>query len=203
MDWPTTFSPERGFVVLDGLLDDALRERVLAECEALLEMPPAQRHARDRIAQGTRHLAQLADRSSAVAEVLELPRLIEAVTSIIGPQFMQTDVSFRAPQPGFGEQKLHADDVPKLDNGPDRVATAIVALTDFTERNGSTRLVPGSHRRLDLQRQAGSLDSHADEIALTGTAGSAFVFSGHLLHSGTKNESDADRPALQLVWRSA
>ena len=96
---------------------------------------------------------------------------------------------------------LHADDAPKLDDAPSRVATAIVTLVEFTDTNGATRVVPGSHRRPDLQRRSGSLDSHPDEMTLTGPAGTAFVFDGHLLHSGTINRSDADRPALQITWR--
>lgn len=89
--------------------------------------------------------------------------------------------------------------MPTLDPLPDRVATAIVALVPFTAENGATRVVPGSHRRIDLQRRSGGLSSHPDERTLTCAAGDAFVFSGHLLHSGTPNRSDHERPALQIT----
>lgn len=100
------------------------------------------------------------------------------------------------------EGLLSPDEVASVLADCDRVATAIVALTEFTEANGSTRVVPGSHRRPDLQRVAGNLDSHPDEISFTGPAGTALIFSGHLLHSGTQNNSTTERPALQLTWRS-
>ena len=45
------------------------------------------------------------------------------------------------------------------------------------------------------------MSSHPDEVLLTGDAGDAFVFSGHLLHSGTPNRSADERPALQVTWR--
>ncbi|MGK2947634.1 MAG: phytanoyl-CoA dioxygenase family protein [Acidimicrobiales bacterium] len=61
--------------------------------------------------------------------------------------------------------------------------------------------MPGSHRRGDLQRQAGRLERHPDEIAREGPAGTAFVLSGHVLHAGGLNRSSGPRPALQLVWR--
>lgn len=196
------YDPDSGFAVVEGLLSPDEVASVLADCEQLLALPPEQRHARDKVAQGTQHLEALDERSNAVAELVTLASLLVEVEAIVGPNALPQVISYRSPQPGYGSQKLHTDDLPKLDHGPDRVATAIVALTEFTEANGSTRVVPGSHRRPDLQRVAGGLDSHPDEISLTGLPGTAFIFSGHLLHSGTQNNSTAERPALQLTWRS-
>ena len=136
-----------------------------------------------------------------MADLLSRAPLVDAVSSIIGLCGAPAQVSYRSPQPGFGSQKLHTDDAPKLDDGPDRAATAIVALVDFTASNGATRVVSGSHRRPDLQRLAGNLERHDDEELVLLERGSAVVFSGHLLHSGTTNSRDAERPALQFVWR--
>jgi len=188
--------------MLESLLSPAEVVDVVAECDALRKRPPEERLARDRVAQGTRHLVDLHTRSKLMASIVERAPLIDAVTTVLGATFKLMQAEFRSPQPGFGEQRLHADDAPKLDSGPASVATAIVPLVDFAETNGATRLVPGSHDRPDLQRVAGSLESHSDEITVSCPAGTAIVFNGHLLHSGTKNRSEADRPALQLVWRS-
>ena len=193
----------RGLGAVDGLLSNDDVASVRSECERLLLLPESDRHPRDKVAHGTRHLSDLAERSPIIDALVQRRALLDEVAAIIGKRFEAFEVSFRSPQPGFGAQKLHADDVPNLDNGPDRVATAIVALVDFTEENGSTRLIPGSHRRVDLQRRSGSLDRHPDEIRLLGSAGTAFVFSGHVLHSGTRNDSTSERPALQLVWRAS
>lgn len=198
---PRHYDPVIGFAVVDGLLSRTEIDQVLAQCSALLAMPPEQRHRRDKVAQGTHHLESLDERSDAVAAAITKERLLVEVEAILGSAFKPQVVSYRSPQPGNGGQRLHADDVPKLDDGQDQVATAIIALTEFTETNGATRVVPGSHKRVDLQRFAGSLQSHPDEVHLSGPAGTAFVFSGHLLHSGTTNTSNAERPALQLTWR--
>ena len=196
-----SYDEAQGYVAIDGLLDSSELVAVVDACETLLGLPEPERNPRDKVAQGTRHLFALDRRDQLIAEIVQRPALISAVTAILGSGFEPFEVSFRSPQPGFGGQRLHADDVPKLVDGPDQVATAIVALVDFTDENGATRVVPGSHRRRDLQRQSGSLIRHRDEIRLTGAAGTAFVFSGHLLHSGMRNDSASDRPALQLVWR--
>ena len=208
-----------GWVALPGLLTPGEIAGVNADAARMrLEPQPT-----DKPNAGTVHLRQLDLRSATVADIVERPRLLEAVAAMTASpdpavdgvgatdgdaapfrlRLERTQTEYRCPQPGFGGQKLHADDVPKLDTGPGSGATAIIALTDFVAGNGATRVVPGSHRRPDLQRESGKLASLQGEVLLTGAAGTGFVFSAHLLHSGTKNTSGYDRPALQVVWRVA
>ncbi len=192
---------EHGWIALPGILSPTEIRDVLAVCDSLLQLPAAERRPRDKVASGTHHLCELDDRSRFIDVLVDRQPLMDVVTDILGPQFRRDEIAYRSPQPSFGGQKLHADDPPKLDNGPATVATAIIALTDFTVSNGATRLVPGSHLRPDLQRLSGSLENHDDQVTLTGSRGTAFMFSGHVLHSGTTNNSGGHRPALHLVWR--
>lgn len=192
--FPDAFDNDRGFAVLHGFLSPDDLATASAACAEFLELPPEQREARDKPHGGTRHLADLHRRDAFFAELVQRTALCTVVTDILGPRFRPDEVAYRCPRPGHGFQRLHAD-------GTSPVAAAIVALTDFTSSNGATRVVPGSHIRPDLRRQSGKLESHPDEVLLTGPAGTAIVFSGWLLHSGTRNESAAERPALHLVWR--
>ena len=192
---------DEGWTVID-LLDGAAISAVQADIDRLLAEPPERRHVGDKPASGTRHLEALDERSSNVARLLEDAALRDTVDRFMANAGAPVQVSYRSPQPGYGSQYLHADDMPRLADTPTAVVTAIVALTDFTSTNGATRLVPGSHERPDLQRDSGRLADHADAVTVTVPAGSAIVFNGHLLHSGTQNDSDAERPALQIVWRA-
>ena len=196
-----SFDDAAGWVALPGFLSQPETYDVVAVCDSLMRLPAEQRHARDKVAAGTRHLCQLDERSELINSIVNRQPLVSVITEILGPSFGRDEIAYRGPQPSFGGQMLHADEPPKTDKGPATVATAIVALTDFTSTNGATRLIPGSHRRPDLQRLSGSLADHPDQITLTGSAGTAFVFSGHVLHSGTTNHSSQQRPALHLVWR--
>ncbi|MEM8619644.1 MAG: phytanoyl-CoA dioxygenase family protein [Actinomycetota bacterium] len=197
------FDDAAGWVAIPDALNADEVADVVRRSRELCAVPPAERAAGDKPAAGTRHLFALDRRCDVVAQLCGHSVVLDVVHEILGADVRLEQASYRCPQPGYGSQQLHADDPPKLDDGPARVATAIVTLVDFTKTNGATRVVPGSHRRPDLQRQSGSLERHPAELALTGPAGTAFVFTGHLLHSGTKNRSDADRHALQLTWRSA
>lgn len=196
------FDEEAGWVPLFGFLAADEVSSVQRACDDLLLAPVEDRWVGDKPASGTQHLVDLHQRSALVADIVTRPELVAVVTAILVDDWHVDQVGYRNPQPGFGGQQLHADDLPKLDTSSARVATAIITLTPFSGTNGATRVVPGSHRRPDLQRHSGSLAHHPDEITLVGPAGTAFVFSGHLLHSGTPNNSAANRPALQVVWRS-
>lgn len=200
----TPFDDAAGWLAIPAVLDTITAARIAADCDGLAAALGTTVVAvpGDKAAGGTQHLGQLLERLPAIAALLAHPALVAAVEHVLEGPGVAGDVAYRNPRPGYGGQRLHADALPQASrHSPATVVTAIVALVDFTDSNGATRVVPGSHLRPDLQRLAGGLDAHPDEIILTGPAGTAFVFSGHLLHSGTMNRSSAPRPCLQVVWR--
>lgn len=190
-----------GWTTVHDLLDPNQIIRIRSELDELLGLPASERAVGDKPSAGTRHLEELDRRSPSIAELIELPRLIDVVEDFLPDPGTPAQVSYRSPQSGHGGQLLHTDGVPRTAPAPAEVVTAIVSLCDFTEHNGATRLIPGSHLRPDLQRLAGQLGEHTDARTLTGVAGTAFVFDGHVLHSGTNNASEHERPALQILWR--
>ncbi len=196
---PPVYDESVGLVRLDDFIDARRAADLAARCLRLadgLEDP----RSGDKPHGGTRRLTSIEERLPETTELVGL--LAPVIDQILTGGWELTEFAYRCPGPGFGGQRLHADDVPKLDEGPPRCATAVVALGPFTETNGSTVVVPGSHRRLDLQRQAGALERHPDAIHLLGPAGTGFVFDGHLLHGGSENRSSDPRPALQLTFRA-
>lgn len=197
---PTT-SLERGWIEVPGLLDAAAAAALATRCEELLAGDDVR--AADKRAGGTRRAAALLERLPELRDLVARPAIVDAVAALVSPPPPLVDVAFRSPGPGFGEQALHSDDLPLARVGDDRAVTAIVALCDFERDNGSTAVVPGSHRRPDLQRDAARLTLTDREVRFVGPAGTAFVFSAHLLHRGTRNRSDRPRPALQAQWRPA
>jgi ectoine hydroxylase-related dioxygenase (phytanoyl-CoA dioxygenase family) len=81
------------------------------------------------------------------------------------------------------------------------VGNLIVPLVPFTETNGATRVVPGSHLAAYQRfRPKSPTDRHPGEHLLVGPIGCGFVFSGHVLHSGTVNRSSAPRHALLINY---
>lgn len=93
--------------------------------------------------------------------------------------------------PGQGAQPLHADDqlipVPK----PHQPFTlnCVWAISDFTEENGATRLVPGSHKASGMP----DYDIDCDTVAGEMPAGSVLFWHGSLWHAGGTNRSNDRR----------
>ena len=197
----SVYADDAGWTRLPAVLTPADAADLAANCLEQLNELAGNERVGDKPWAGTRRLVDLRDRlPDASDRILTHPAVVQAVASILGSTATVGDVTFRCPFPGFGEQKLHADDLALTDVKQTRGLTAILALVDFTEENGATRLVPGSHRRPDQQRLSGNLDHHPDQVVLTGDAGDMFVFSRHVLHSGTKNQSNRPRPAIQIGW---
>src|SRR5690606_16396278 len=95
-------------------------------------------------------------------------------------------------------QPLHVDDavIPLPRPHVPVICNSMWALTDFTEANGATRLVPRSHHR-DHQPEFGSVhDSVPAEMA----RGSVLVWPGSLWHGGGANTTDQRRMGLAMNY---
>jgi hypothetical protein len=185
-----------GYVVLPALLDSGQVVSMLGTAEDLLAVA-----RQDPLWQGggTLHLDDVGH-VAAFAPVWQAPRLTNAVASILGPNARVTRVHFRAPLPGHGAQVLHADWSEPIVPGGEQVATAIVALVDFTSSNGATRVIPGSHLLPRVAVPTNPAIAFPTERIVTCAAGDAIVFSGHLRHSGTCNRSTHRRDSLQISF---
>ncbi|MGY8996289.1 MAG: phytanoyl-CoA dioxygenase family protein [Alphaproteobacteria bacterium] len=98
--------------------------------------------------------------------------------------------------PGEGDQVLHTDDsiYPLRIPGVEFQIGVMIALTDFTEENGATRLVLGSHGTEDY------FDEHAEPVSAVMPKGSVAFYLGSLWHAGGANRSDAPRMGLITTY---
>jgi len=101
--------------------------------------------------------------------------------------------------PGSTAQEIHKDqeDFKGCDFSKehDTVVSSIWALTDFTEANGATRVVPGSHKLVG-ERKFSLEESEPAEMK----AGSVLLFTGQLYHGAGANVSDSIRESLIIMY---
>jgi ectoine hydroxylase-related dioxygenase (phytanoyl-CoA dioxygenase family) len=102
--------------------------------------------------------------------------------------------------PGEKAQFLHRDDqiYPLPLDYRDVVLNTMWALDDFTEANGATRLVPGSHRWTD--RQPGPDDEVVQAVM---PAGTVLFYVGKIWHGGGANTTDRPRLGVILEYAAA
>lgn len=100
--------------------------------------------------------------------------------------------------PGEVVQPIHADDqmIPLPKPHPATVCNSMWALTDFTERNGATRVVPGSHLAASSPNYGAPYDSIPAEM----NRGSVLVWHGSLWHGGGANTTDETRIGIAMNY---
>jgi Phytanoyl-CoA dioxygenase (PhyH) len=180
-----------GFIVVQDALDSSWVTRL----RRAFENAPATQD-------GTQHVA-LTNTTPEIDAWRDLewhPILITVAEHVLGTPFHVRELHGRNPQPGFGQQGLHTDWMPRASVEPYFVLTTLWMLDDFTSVNGGTRVVPGSHRftRPVPKSLAQPLARHGYQKTVIGRAGSVLVLNGHLWHSGQRNDSDGPRRAVQM-----
>jgi len=100
--------------------------------------------------------------------------------------------------PGERPQPIHADDqlLPVPKPHPALVCNTMWALTDFTEANGATRLIPGSHTRDHSPEYGREYASIPAEMR----RGSVLVWHGSLWHGGGANRSVERRVGIAMNY---
>ena len=100
-------------------------------------------------------------------------------------------------KPGRGEQMIHRDRWAwgkRLQNLEPQFNT-IWAMTDFTEENGATQVVPGS---LDWPDDREAKPEEICQAVMS--AGSVLLYTGGVFHGGGENRSTADRVGVNLTY---
>jgi ectoine hydroxylase-related dioxygenase (phytanoyl-CoA dioxygenase family) len=95
-------------------------------------------------------------------------------------------------------QPMHADDqlIPLPRPHVPIVCNTMWALTDFTDANGATRIVPGSHKWAELPDLFGKTDSVPAEMR----KGSVMVYNGSLWHGGGSNRTRTRRVGVAMNY---
>jgi len=123
--------------------------------------------------------------------------VLPVVEEVLDPGCLISSLSSIAIDPGEIAQPIHADDmvIPLAKPHIPIVCNSMWALTDFTEANGATRLVPGSHLK-DNPVYGGTYDSVPGEMK----KGSVLIWDGSLWHGGGANTTDKRRTGVAMNY---
>lgn len=126
------------------------------------------------------------------------PDILALAESLLDPDLLLSHIDAIIIQPAERAGHLHADDshVPVSRPQPPFGCTILWPLVDFTEQNGATRVIPGSHTADE------PMNDPASSIAIETKRGSCIVLDSRLLHHCGANRSQRARPAVQVYFQA-
>ncbi len=128
------------------------------------------------------------------------PEVLPVVEGRLAPGCLLTTFSAIDVLPGKNKQPVHPDDalIPLERPHQPIVCTCMWAITDFTEANGATRLLPGSHHASSAPDYAREYEGMLPAIM---SAGSVLVIDGSLWHQAADNTTENEsRLGLQASY---
>lgn len=149
----------------------------------------------------THRTGALVARSPATRGVVMHSKVVDLAKTFLGPYTNRIQLHLTQIiriGPGQPTQPLHRDRLAWGGYVPREIEpqfNTIWALTDFTEENGATRLVPGSPG-WDDERRA---EDHEKTQAVM-SAGSVLLYSGSVIHGGGANRSDHHRVGMNITY---
>ena len=177
-----------GYAIVEHLLSPAEAAEKRAVLTRILAETPEGRN--DFEGFKTRRIYALFAKTRAFDEPATHPLVLGVLDRILGPSYQLSAPVGIEIHPGETAQVLHTDDgiYPIARPHQELVLNVMWPLDDFTEENGATRVVPGSHTWVDQRPD----ESTPVELA-TMPAGSVMFFVGSVFHGGGANNSSKPR----------
>ncbi len=124
--------------------------------------------------------------------------ILPIVERVLDPGLLISSLSSIAIGPDEQAQPIHADDqlIPLPRPHVPIICNTMWAVTDFTEENGATRLVPGSHLWPEPPNPLETYETIPAEMA----KGSVLVWVGSLWHGGGANRTAQRRVGIAMNY---
>jgi len=184
-----------GGVIVENFISDYLLARLIEELKPFSDGfdPGMEGGTAKEFFSGsqTKRFTGLAKRAPSFAEVIDRDLLHQWAEHGFRNDYWLNTAQAMIVGPGSTAQMQHRDAgnwpimIEMGSKGPEAMLSAMIAITDFTEENGATRVVPGSHRWDDFNRQA--VESEVVQAVMP--AGSALLYTGKTIHGAGANIS--------------
>ncbi len=189
---------EEGYTILEGAIDADLLD-ALADDLSRLERELAIRPAANSFeGSNTLRVYNLLAHGETWQRVPLHEGVLPVVEGVLDPGCLISSLSSVNIGPGERAQPIHADDmlIPIPKPHPPTVCNSMWALSDFTEANGATRIIPGSH----LLDHSPNYGDHYDSIPAEMPRGSVLIWHGSLWHGGGANQTGQRRVGIAMNY---
>ena len=197
-----------GGVILRNFIDPGLLERLRAQLDA--HVAAAAQGAEGLAAERrrfwgsrTKRFSRLAARAPAFAELLDHDFMHRWAEHSLAADYWLNTGQAMIVGPGEAAQVLHRDIAiwPYIQQmgsaAPEAMISIVLALSDFTEEVGATRVIPGSHRWEDFHQTP----QPSQSVPAAMPAGSALLYLGKTVHGAGANRTvDSWRHGLHMSF---
>ncbi len=189
---------EQGYTIVRDAIETDLLDQLVADLERLeadLSIVPA-RNAFE--GSHTVRIYNLLTHGKAFERVPVHPNVLPVVEGVLDAGCLISSLSSIAICAGETPQPIHADDqlMPIPKPHPPTVCNTMWALTDFTDANGATRILPGTH----LADASPNFGERYDSIPAEMPRGSVLVWHGSLWHGGGANTTPDRRIGIAMNY---
>ena len=188
-----------GAVIVDELASHATMDKAIAELRPWIDATP---FGVDQFSgRNTKRTGALIARSETCRDFVAHPLVLDTVKQVLGhaTSFQLHLTQVIAIGPGEPAQEVHRDqwafDYYPFASDYEVQCNTIWAMTDFTEENGATRIIPKSNHFEDKLKF-----KFADTIPAEMKKGSVLFYSGRAYHAGGANQSDETRMGCNITY---
>ncbi|HEC73614.1 MAG TPA: hypothetical protein ENI26_04480 [Methylophaga aminisulfidivorans] len=192
---------DNGICLIENVLSvkEVAQIKETVETLALHEKEKGSAHFYDKTAAAQR-MWNLINKAEVFRQIIQLPVIVDAMNWIfdrdtIHQKFYLSSFQAHILYPGAQKMKLHID-TPVPEPLPDWImkANTLWVLDEFTDNNGATEYIPGSHKWKHKPKQEDQ--NRVDVISATASVGSVLLTHGALWHRGGENTSGKSRSCL-------
>jgi len=188
----------RGWTVIEDAIESNLIDELAENLDRLeeeLDVQPADNSFEGR---DTLRVYNLLARGEVWWRVPVHPAVLPVVEGVLDSGCLISSLSSIDIGPGEIAQPIHADDqlIPIPKPHPPTVCNTMWALTDFTELNGATRLISGTH----LADESPVYGQHYESQPAVMKKGSVLVWHGSLWHGGGANQTGKRRVGVAMNY---
>jgi ectoine hydroxylase-related dioxygenase (phytanoyl-CoA dioxygenase family) len=185
-----------GLAIIDNVLDARALQRARETTYRLADDDVRRGRVEEAIKsdQGNQRIWNLPSRDPIFCDLAEHPVALRLVKSALGWPVLLSNISANITGPGTKEMMLHADQ--GAYPGPwirPHVVNIVWCLDDFTDVNGATRIMPGSH--LITRDMNPDQDASIPTVPIEAKAGAMLALDGRLWHKTGSNVTRAVRRA--------
>lgn len=184
------------------VIDDAINSDALTNLTSFLQskLSHTQNCSGDFYGYRTKRLSGLVSKSQIIRDMITHTQILDVMNKVLLPHCDAYQLNLTQAisiGPSEPQQVIHRDDsmFPFDTDKVESMVNCMWAVDDFTEENGATHVVPGSHKW-----KRDRLPEEHETTQATMKKGSVLIYLGSLIHGGGANKTNQSRTGLVLSY---